>query len=109
YGRFIEVFSKMDKNKDAFISWGETVTYLKRRHAELIQERAYDAFNSVDTNQNGLLYFWETKTALERLGKDTTSPFLRHMFAAADRDKDMQIDFQEFSVLMSELSSLKYK
>ncbi|CAB0002738.1 unnamed protein product, partial [Nesidiocoris tenuis] len=104
-GKITWAFAKIDRNNDGLLSWGETVAYLKKRHREIIVERAFEAFTSMDTDGDGRLLFWETKMALSKLNKDTTSPFLRHMFAAADRDKDQKIDFQEFVQLTKELTS----
>ncbi|XP_014248736.1 calmodulin-like [Cimex lectularius] len=94
------IFSKIDQNKDQYISVDELMSHLEKRYVDQSKKQIMQTFSIFDKNCDGLLNFCEAKTAIIYLGEDILVNNLKEIFMSVDKDKDDRIDLKEFVQLI---------
>ena len=69
------------------------------------QTAAIRAFKSFDRTNDGHVEHSELKNVLADMGKVVTDDWVKDTFARFDVNKDGQMDFQEFLVMLTQLES----
>lgn len=98
-----DMINEIDIDNDGTVDFSEFITMMARRmKTSDDQEVIKEAFRVFDRNGNGLISAAELRHVLTSIGDKLTDEEADEMIRAADVDGDGQINYEEFSRVLSE-------
>lgn len=70
-------------------------------------KRYKSAFDRIDTNGTGQISAFELESMVKRLGNDIQPEYVLRFLKKHDKDNDSLINFNEFVMMMNEISKNK--
>lgn len=98
-----DMINEIDIDNDGTVDFSEFITMMARRMKTSDDEEVIkEAFRVFDRNGNGLISAAELRHVLTSIGDKLTDEEADEMIRAADVDGDGQINYEEFSRVLSE-------
>merc|ERR1719421_747705 len=95
-----------DRQEELLIDFPEFLSLMARKQKDQdIDDELIEAFKVFDTDKNGFISAGELREVMTNLGEKLTDEEVFDMVQEADSDKDGQINFEEFEVMMMAKSS----
>ncbi|GMM49047.1 calmodulin [Starmerella bacillaris] len=99
-----DMINEIDIDNDGTVDFSEFITMMARRMKTADdQEVIKEAFRVFDRNGNGFISAAELRHVLTSIGDKLTEEEADEMIRAADVDGDGQINYEEFSRVLSEM------
>ena len=95
-----DIFKKIDTDNSGNIEYTEFISASIEKNVYMNEEKLRDAFNLFDTDKNGKISKKEINKVL-KMGIDSKE--LDEIMAKHDMNKDGEIDFKEFMIMMEEI------
>ena len=95
-----DIFKKIDTDNSGNIEYTEFISASIEKNVYMNEQKLRDAFNLFDTDKNGKISKKEIERVL-KMGVDAKE--IDAIMAKHDTNKDGEIDFKEFMVMMEEI------
>ena len=95
-----DIFKKIDTDNSGNIEYTEFISASIEKNVYMNEEKLRDAFNLFDTDKNGKISKKEINKVL-KMGVDSKE--LDEIMTKHDMNKDGEIDFKEFMIMMEEI------
>jgi calcium-dependent protein kinase len=105
---YVELMKSLDKDGDGSIDYTEFITGAIDKATLLNVDNLTAAFKLLDADNSGTISIEELKHGFDSHG-EKDDEIWKEIMAEADKNKDGQISFEEFTEVMSSLMKMKTK